>query len=310
MINCPSIQEIAAFSDKKLVGFRQQSLVAHLAQCADCYQLYSESAKTKKHLERERFKGLSADKFKRSFLSHKLSRKLSRKSWAWGIPVALGSFLFLFLWFKTLDSETSYGSKEWVAMLRENHSAQELLQLSERVRQDELAFNQKEGRVSQVVELGAVLIDFKIAMAASHQEKAVGLLKRISELDGAISSSKIENINAQIPNPSGGSDFSYEKADLVEQRQLRSEHANLLRFGMWIEAARIAANAKDDSFFQKNPVRSFRHLAKSYPFSERVVEILAMTAETMASFAASKREFERLHLMVIEMQSELIQGGL
>jgi len=42
---CPSIEDIAALIDGKLEGSEKSNLMAHIADCPDCYEIFSQTSK-------------------------------------------------------------------------------------------------------------------------------------------------------------------------------------------------------------------------------------------------------------------------
>ena len=43
---CPSIEDIAALVDGKLEGKEKEKIVAHITECQDCYEIFSETSRT------------------------------------------------------------------------------------------------------------------------------------------------------------------------------------------------------------------------------------------------------------------------
>ena len=56
-IECPSLEDIAAFMDGHLSSKERDKILYHLNRCNDCYELFSEALKTKTEIEKDEVRG-------------------------------------------------------------------------------------------------------------------------------------------------------------------------------------------------------------------------------------------------------------
>ena len=58
-IECPSLEDIAAFMDGRLSSKERDEILYHLNRCNDCYELFSETLETKREIEKDEMRGTS-----------------------------------------------------------------------------------------------------------------------------------------------------------------------------------------------------------------------------------------------------------
>ncbi|HEV3139201.1 MAG TPA: zf-HC2 domain-containing protein, partial [Vicinamibacterales bacterium] len=86
---CPDPETIAAFLDGRLSGRERAQVVEHLADCADCYFIFSESA---------RMPAASAERVGARDLSRALGRWFAQPRVAWPAVAALAAAVAIAVW--------------------------------------------------------------------------------------------------------------------------------------------------------------------------------------------------------------------
>lgn len=277
MIDCPTTEKLSEFIDGKLSPEKRESVVAHLGDCVVCYSVVSESLTIREELIRQ-------------------SRARIKKHLSYSLPAGLAAAAVLLVVFKMVQPAPEFTERPESELVYQDASVEKKplpkpdVVLSARSFAGELADrltgNNNAASLARIAGnqskpattfgfsasvppekaafgIGMCLIDLELAMKAKDQEKSEVFAKQLIELLKPVDSSYglIPSIVEQrrASGNSGKEASRYEGfSKAVEALFENKKEAVFLKFGAWVEAASLAAEAHDAAFFQPAVVKGFR----------------------------------------------------
>lgn len=267
--DCSTLEEVAAFAEGRLRGAERERLIAHLAGCADCREVLAETIEVGEDLDAEESDQKVAD------LRPAAVRRPLRSGWA----VRVGS---------VAATVAVVGSSivAWQLEARK-HPPSPSEWLAERPPAMELAPHIWGGVVmrgddgeageltAQSTEIGALLVDFEVALAAHDAEAASDVLNRMATI--LESAAAMEDDGETLRKAGGMQDIDGIRRALggqmpALQERLRERFDTFyLDLGTFAGEARIAAAAGDVEFLASRPAR--RYLAWVLTQREKQLDI-------------------------------------
>lgn len=253
----PSDGELAAYIDGALDATEAARVADHLADCEDCYFVYSETLQFQ--LEPEPGKVVQFP-----------SREERRPRFWWLaaaaaiLVVALGSW---YVYRAVLPGSPPQLTVAEITPDLRKRPVQDLLWDHNRYRGE----GEAETEVArQSFQVGALLVDFHLSAQAGSAEQASEVLRTIGSVVGQVSlmekgvSKRILSEANQIDpgtNPTTALRSLPSVADQAPttEEELRDSvlFPEYIDFGKWTEAGRIAAKTKDSKFFENDQNRRF-----------------------------------------------------
>jgi hypothetical protein len=263
---------LSEFIDRKLSSENRERVVAHLGDCADCYSVVSESLDIREELSKQR-------------------RSRIKKYLSYSLPSALAAAAVLFLVLRTLQPGQEFTGKpepqsasreataekkslpkpdialstrsfagELVDRLAGNNNTALLARITQNQFKPEtvFGFSSTVPLEKAVFGIGMCLTDLELALKAKDEEKIEVFAKTLIELLKPMESSYgvIPSIVGDDSDKTGSRYEGFSKG--VESLFENKPEAVFMKFGAWVEAASLAAAARDAAFFQTSVVRAFR----------------------------------------------------
>ena len=305
---CPSLEDLAAFLEGKLSGDERARIVAHLADCPDCYEVFAEAARFEllEEEEEEKRKDVAAAPIEvpREPVEEPPPSKVipfpSRPIFRWVSSIAAALAM-------VAVGISLYQQRYTIPEL----SAQELV--SPGLAQDEFwsqwtnrGIEDNIGIESTPHEflLGAHLVDFRLSLARKNEPGMDDALARINghlaelspradEQAKFYAAARVQLSQGQLPK-----DFP-QQAERMEA-SLRREEYPYLPLGKWAEAGRLSALNQSPDFFQdpenQKFLQSFLHheLRNLEAEAPEVATNLGKIQDALATSAPSSLPYQEL----------------
>lgn len=274
MTDCLTMEMLSEFIDGKLTHENREKVVAHLNNCELCYSTVSESLGIGEELNKQK-------------------RTRINKYLAYSIPTALAAAAVLLVVFRISPPAHEFISAperevaRQQAPIEKNPRSKKNIELPTRSFAGELADRLAKTNNAAVFtriagtqhapqaaygfssflpldktafRIGVCLADLELALKAKDKEKIKVFVKKLIELLKPMESSYglIPSIIERDVN-SGKETGHYEGfSRAVEALFENKKEAVFLKFGTWVEAAGLAAEARDAAFFQPANVSGFK----------------------------------------------------
>jgi hypothetical protein len=260
---CPSLEEIAAFLDGRLTGEDRARMVAHLADCPSCYEVFAEAARFQLEEEEEE----AEDPPEVALPAAVVVPFLRKRPLPWIAPASIAAMLViglaalpLYQWYSQ-----SYNQRDDDPMPKMISAELVSPELVKRAGGDEFwskGTTRGTGKTQETFIttaeflVGAHLVDLQLALARNDGDAALGrFLPLINQ----------NTTNAMIPEPQRK---FYSKTALGRLQSPTAQPRDLLpdadrtersldegtswplAFGKWAEAGRLAASVQESGFFQ------------------------------------------------------------
>jgi Putative zinc-finger len=301
---CPSLEDLAAFLEGRLTGDERARIVAHLADCPDCYEIFAEAARFElsEEEDEEEKKDVAAAPIgvPREPLEDPPSGKVipfpSRPVFRWVSSIAAALAVVAL----GIPLHQQYYAIPEL-------SAQELV--SPGLAQDEFwsQWTNRGTADSVSIEstpheflLGAHLVDLRLSLARKNEP---GMDDALARINGHLAefgtradmqakfyaAARVQLSQGRLPQ-----DF-LQQAERMEA-SLRPEEYPYLAFGKWTEAGRLSALNQDPDFFQDPENRKF---LRAFLYQEKDLESEVETdlkeiQETLTSTAPSSLPYQEL----------------
>jgi hypothetical protein len=303
---CPSAEDLAAYIDGELGEAESQSITEHLASCEDCYAVYTETLRFQLDTESVFAEG--------EVLPFRVSKKKGTVAVAlrrWYpiaalllVGVGTGSFHFLARppglvptkLVPPLANPSSVDGRLWLGPTYRGEGGDEEVKL------DEAAFRMG----VQLVNLQASLKAGNVSAAQDVVARILGLLKAQPFTDDLYKA--YTGITVALENRKPPSELLSEASRLAnESREVFD--TTPLDLGQWVDAGRLAALARNPSFFQQPDTQSFLRRfrwreklglgdTKLDPISReslgRISEIAFKDDLQTADYAELQRQFDKI----------------
>ena len=301
---CPSLEDLAAFLDGGLSGDERARIVAHLADCPACYEVFTEAARFKiSEEEEEEEEPAPSGEIEANppakvipFPKRPIVRLIS------SIAAVLAMVAVAVPLYQQHYAMPNLTSQELVSVGATGKATQDGFWSQWTNRGD----TQDVSMMSEPHEflLGAHLVDLRLGLLREDKQAADDALARIyghlTELGTrtARAASFYASAREQLWNGHLPQNF-LQQVDQTEA-SLRSEEYPYLDFGKWAEAGRLSALNQDPDFFQSPKSRKFlenflHHELKDLEAeAPEVATDLEGIQETLASAAPSSLPYEDL----------------
>jgi hypothetical protein len=261
---CPSLEDLAAFLDGKLSGDERARVVAHLADCPRCYEVFAETARFQLYEEEDEdadppempIEDVMVEPLSTvvPFPRTQVFRWVS--SIAAVLAIAIVAVTVYRQYMRTMPEVASAQLVEHLAA--DTGKARPWTQGDMRgggEPEDALDYEPTEFLV------GVHLVDLRMALAQNEKQAAIDALSRINANIGGLlfvgeSAKFYENAIARIDQQGQEPKSLIQEADL-EEHKLEEVTSWPLAFGKWAEAGRLSALAQNSSFFQEGANRKF-----------------------------------------------------
>jgi hypothetical protein len=266
---CPSLEDLAAFLDGKLSGDERARVVAHLADCPRCYEVFAETARFQLYEEEEE----DADPPEIVDVPQELVAAVAAEARNTVVPFRRTQ---VFRWVSSIAAVLAVSLaaippyRQYYTM-PEMRSAQLVNQaVAEKATQDgfweDFAVRGAPGVVAGLasspheVLLGAHALDLRLSLDRNDREGALNVLAgikvHIDEIGFLPDQAKAyADIQKQIADGQPPRNF-IQKAEQTEA-SLPVEDDPYFAFGKWLEAGRLSSLAEDPDFFQAPENRKF-----------------------------------------------------
>jgi hypothetical protein len=261
---CPSLEEIAAFLQGRLGEERRARVETHLANCADCYEVFAEAALFQKMEEEE----VSEPERPERAPAPRVIPFPERRLRSWRVPASIAAVLAIGL-ATVLFYERSTRMPEMVsaqlvspAVVEKGGEDRFWDQWASRGQAGDSGSSSNVPRLL----LGAHLVDLGVHLARDDKEMALNDLARINgtiqELGSLVPDEQVRAYRTLQAEIAGGKP----PRELVQQaaeaeagltRAFPVNKTPYLAFGKWVEAGRLSALAGSPEFFQAPESRKF-----------------------------------------------------
>lgn len=263
---CPSLEDLAAFLEGRLSGDKRARIVAHLADCPDCYEIFAEAARFELSEEgkvedpdppavievpREPMEDPPAGKVI-PFPSRPVFR------WVSSIAAVLAMVALGIPLYKQYYTMPQINSAELVTPAVSEKAAEDPFwsDFAERGSGDDAGSS----TIPHEVLLGAHALNLRLSLSRDDQDRALNDLAGINDHIGKIGllpdqTEAYLRIQTQIADGKPARQFLRE-ADRIEAT-LPVEEDPYFALGKWVEAGRLAALAENPEFFQASENRKF-----------------------------------------------------
>lgn len=302
--HCPPLEEISAFINHQLSQGRRGFITEHLATCAECYQLYSQTTRTQESLA----KHLLIQKVQKFINWFKPSEK---KFWQYTVPLVATSAFALFYWAQSISPVPHSSTTESVQLLTVENVPSSLLKLAFEHESSSLAFSNQYALRQEAVKLGITLIDLELALAANDEESSLENLRIVTQILARFVTDRslIETIEIAARQIEEENDFK-KLPGISSQIELTLKNRpenDFLEFGKWLESGRLAALTNNLNFFEKQDGVYFQNHFDRQSMPPRVLEILNQVASLKTAGKTGDHEFQRLALLFAEMQELIVR---
>ncbi len=251
---CPSSETLAAYIDGVLDPIEAERVSVHLADCEDCYAVYSDSVRFLLEAEPEEGEGTVVP-FPQRRPHPAVDRRLYRIAALLLVGIGAGTYFHL-LWeppaLKTAEVAEPIPNRQevfsdtsglWTGPVYRGDGGEAEVNL------DEAAFR-----------TGVQLVNLQVSLQAGKVDEAQNAIAAILGLlkAGVLT----QDLEKKYEGLTGSLDSRPPSSSLPEASKLAEETREVfetgsLDFGQWVEAARLAAAAGDPRFFQQGDTRSF-----------------------------------------------------
>ncbi len=310
--HCLEHEVLAAFIDRRLVGDEREDVIEHLADCDDCYELFTETLRFQISEEKKetggRFETDSAGR-----------RGLSAAGW-WRLAAAITLMAVGLFSFQSLRRP-----KFEVASLVDR--------LERRASVPELASNLFDGvgwtvmrggrdyyqfldfrPANRAFRLGVRTVDLEVALRAGDRERTTVYLAELEGMSGRIDlagelvSYQYGLIREELETASrddllAAAGNAAEDAEQVADADL--EDLRYFAFGKWVEAGRLAAAQGDERFFRR---RGFRVVPRDF-LEEPPPNALREPIDAVDGILADGVEGGELPELRAALDNLMIEGG-
>lgn len=264
---CPSLEDLAAFLEGRLSGDERARIVAHLADCPDCYEIFAEAARFE--LSEEEKEERDADtpaltEIPREPMEDPPPGKVipfrSRPAFRWvsSIAAALAVVALGIPLYRQSYAMPQISSAELVSSAVSEKTVEDPFwaNLAERGGEEDAG----PSIIPHEVLLGAHALNLHLSLSRGDQERALNDLAGINDHIGKIGllpeqTEAYLRIQDQIADGKPARQFLRE-ADQIEAT-LPVEDDPYFALGKWVEAGRLAALAENPEFFQASENRKF-----------------------------------------------------
>lgn len=304
---CPSLEDLAAFLDGRLSGNEQTRIVAHLADCPSCYEVFAEAARYRLDEEEDEEEPAPLGEIE---VPQEL---LAAQSKGEVVPFPKRP---IFRWVSSIAAILAV-SLAAIPLYRQYYTMPQIssaqlasLAVSRKAPEDRF-WSDLANRggaptagltVSHETLLGAHAFDLHLSLGRNDSEQALDDLAGINTHIEGIGflpdqAKAYKEIQKQIYEGQPASRF-IQKADELEA-SLPVEEDPYFAFGKWIEAGRLSALAQSPDFFQKPKNRKFlqtflHHGLRDYDLDPKVAGILEDIQETLNTTAPSSLPYQDL----------------
>jgi hypothetical protein len=261
---CPSAEELAAYIDRVLEQEEADRVTAHLADCEDCFEVYSETMRFLLDSEPESNEEETTGKVVPFVPPAPPAREIGGRRWypiaaVLAIGVGAGAYFELFARLPQL------ATAEITASLPVKPALEGKLWRGVTTR------GGGDGEEAEPVpeapfRMGVQLVNLQVALKAGQASQAQDTISRIlGLLKDQYFSDDLQKAYAALTGTlsdpkKAPRDFLPEASRLAgESREAFTGDETTLDLGQWVEAGRLAALAEDPSFFQQGETRSFLH---------------------------------------------------
>ncbi len=249
---CAALETLGAFAEGKLVGAERDQVIAHLAGCEECRRVLAATMQTLEELAAEEDRAAPPLELRRA------PQSSWRRRWL-GPLVAAAAALALVGSVVVYDASTRDAPPSRDAWLAQMPPARQLL--PDIWGGVVLRGTGEEGVLSQQsAELGALLVDVEVALAAGDTERAGEMLRRMATIldQAGFMDEEVAALRATAAADGAhmGALLRAERPRLEER--LREGFSTLyLDLGSFAEEARLAAAAGNRDFFAQRRVRRY-----------------------------------------------------
>ena len=242
----PTDQELAAFIDGKLKRETRERVIRYLNREPEDYRIVVEAIRTIDRLEEPH-----------SFLkrSGAVKNTWSWKSWrAAGLAAAVLLLILtplLLLWHQ-VDNDAAATVDELASDLLKEIPAERLSQAGWSETLISMGFSPLPTQTISF-RLGRLMLDLRISWEASDEDRLFDLTEETQDLLRKIDSDQLESWNAFQQQLSSSRSPDAEQLVKATERSIRATLADDRHFeyGMWAEAARLAAVSRFEAFFRR-----------------------------------------------------------
>ena len=245
--DCSALEEVAAFAEGRLRGAERERLIAHLAGCADCREVLAETIETAEELD-----------------------ATARPRFPWLARGAAAAATFIVVGAVVVSQRNATRSPpspdEWLAEMPAAASLAPHVWGGVRMR----GAGDPGEIFPQSTELGALLVDLRVASAAGDVASGSDVLRRVAvilEDAGLMDEGDIATLRAIADE----NDAERRKATLaaklpaIEERLRERFEPSFLDLGTFAGEALIAARAGDRSFLESRAAQRYLHWVLSRP---------------------------------------------
>jgi hypothetical protein len=303
---CPSLEDLAAFLEGKLSGDERARVVAHLADCPRCYEVFAESARFQLYEEEEEDADppevVEASRTPAAapppgnvvpFPRRRIFRWISSVAAAL-VVIALGVPLYQqYYTTPKLSSQVLVSGKE----IQDDFWSQRI----NRGQGDSAGFMS-----THELLLGAQLVDLRISLIRKDEDATDFALAQVNdhieELGSRVAKQATFYVVSrdQLSKGTLPRDF-LQQADRMEA-SLRPEEYPYVDFGKWLEAGRLAALTENSDFFQARENRKFLRAFLHHELENldpEVATTLEEIQETLAKDSLPYKDLNRLFEKVL-----------
>jgi hypothetical protein len=261
---CPSLEDLAAFLEGRLSGDERARIVAHLADCPDCYEVFAEAARfeileeEEEEEEEEEVKVAAVAAVPREPLEDPPPGKVfpfprrPAVRWISSIAAVLAVVAVGIPLYNAYYTIPDLNAQELVSTGLSEKAAQDEFwsQWTNRGQNDNVAID----NAPHEFLLGAHLVDLRLSLVLKDEQGIDDALARINghlvefgtrveEQAKFYAAARVQLSQGQLPR-----DFP-QQAERKEA-SLRSDEYPYLDFGKWAEAGRLSALAQSPDFFE------------------------------------------------------------
>lgn len=326
---CPAPEDIAAFIDNRLDGQHRMFVMGHLSSCKDCYDVFSETAKSINEASPQSATG-------------------KRKALYYVIPSAVAAAAMLLLIIKfsgkpmqpqqavvqqekplekpSLPEDTQSGEirkpviDKYAApsignianVLIKDANIRSLADLIKTGTTTSYGFTGRSSIERHVLITGGYLIDLEVALMADDKEGSLSLLDKLIPTLRAIELPKANAdyyINIQDEIEKGARPQNFAGKGQAIERELRMKNLLLYhRFGLWLEGGRLAAISNNRTYFGGETAQYFIKGFERMGLPEWIMTSLNEIDRISINGFKDTKDFKRLQRLFEEIQQGLLMG--
>lgn len=327
---CPSLEDLAAFLEGRLSGDERARIVAHLADCPDCYEIFAEAARfelSEEEVEKDKAAAAVIEVPREPMEDPPQGKVIPFPSrpifrWVSSIAAALAVVALGIPLYQQYYTIPELNSQELVSHGLSEKAAQDKFwsQWTTRGAVDGTAFVS-----THELLLGAHLVDLRLSLTRRDEQGMDYAFARINghlEEIGPRADEQAKFYAAARDQLSKGKlpqDFP-QQAEQVEA-SLKADEYPYLAFGKWLEAGRLSALNQSPAFFQDPENRKFlqtflRHELKDLepevsPTLEEIRKTLSKADPSSLPYQKLQQQFEKILTFYQEQsEEELAPAGL